>query len=66
MKKRRKSLTAEQRAALSRSLADVRAELGGIRAILERRLAEMELWEADEARRRARLRQITFGLLGRS
>jgi len=65
-RKRKRSLTPEQRAALRESLADVRAELGTIRAVLESRLDRLASWEAAEERRRARLRRLTFGLLGRA
>ena len=36
------------------------------RAMAERRLARLALWDEAEARRRERLRRLTFGLLGRS
>ena len=36
------------------------------RAMYERRLERHAQWEASEARRRARLRRLTFGLLGRA
>ncbi len=62
----KRNLTPEQREALRDGLADVRAELGGIRAIFESRLVRLAEWEAAEERRRARLRRLTFGLLGRA
>jgi hypothetical protein len=36
------------------------------REMYERRLQRHAEWEAAEARRRARLRRMTFGLLGRT
>ncbi len=36
------------------------------RAMYERRLQRMAEWEGAEERRRARLRRLTFGLLGRA
>jgi hypothetical protein len=64
--KRKRNLTPEQRRQLTESLSDVRAELGAIRAVFERRLDRLASWEATEERRRARLRRLTFGLLGRA
>jgi hypothetical protein len=66
MKKRKRNLTAEQRAAIGEALADVRAELGAIRGVFEVRLERMAAWEAAEARRKQRLRKLTFGVLGRA
>jgi hypothetical protein len=63
---RKRNLTAEQRVALREGLRDVQAELRGIRGILERRLQRLAAWEAAAARRKERLRRLTFGLLGRS
>ena len=36
------------------------------RAMYERRMQRIAEWEAAEARRKERLRRLTFGLLGRS
>lgn len=36
------------------------------REMYERRVQRIAEWEAEEERRRARLRRLTFGLLGRS
>jgi hypothetical protein len=36
------------------------------RQMYERRLQRMAEWDAAEERRRARLRRLTFGLLGRA
>ena len=36
------------------------------REMYERRLQRLAEWDATEARRKARLRRLTFGLLGRS
>jgi hypothetical protein len=40
-------------------------ESRAFREMYERRLQRMAEWEAAETRRRARLRRLTFGLLGR-
>jgi regulator of replication initiation timing len=63
---KKKNLTPEQRRALADSLAEVKAELGNIRTVLERRLERKAELDADDERRRARLRRLTFGLLGRA
>jgi hypothetical protein len=36
------------------------------RAMSERRLQRLAEWDATEARRKARLRRLSFGFLGRS
>jgi len=41
-------------------------EAQAFREMYERRLQRMAEWEAAEERRRARLRRLTFGLLGRA
>jgi hypothetical protein len=41
-------------------------ESRAFREMYERRLERMAAWEAAEERRRARLRRLTFGLLGRA
>jgi hypothetical protein len=61
----KRNLTPEQRVALRDALGDVRSELGSIRELLQRRLAAHAEWEAEDARRRAHLRRLSFGLLGR-
>jgi len=66
MKRRRKKLTTEQRAALQATLGDVQGDLRAMRGIFERILARMAESEALETRRKERLRRLTFGLLGRS
>ena len=66
MKRRRKKLTIEQRAALRAALGDVQGDLRAMRGIFERILARMAESEALETRRKERLRRLTFGLLGRS
>jgi hypothetical protein len=65
-KRKRNNLTPDERRELRESLTDVRAELGAIRILFERRLDGLASWEAVEERRRARLRRLTFGLLGRT
>jgi hypothetical protein len=65
-KRKRNNLTPDERRELRESLADARAELGAIRILFERRLDGLASWEAVEERRRARLRRLTFGLLGRT
>jgi hypothetical protein len=66
MKRRRNRLTTEQRAALRATLSELRADLGEIRGILEHVLDRLAHGEVAEARRKERLRRLTFGLLGRS
>ena len=66
MKRRRKKLTTEQRVALRAALGDVQGDLREMRGIFERILARMAASEVLEARRKERLRRLTFGLLGRS
>jgi hypothetical protein len=43
----------------------MRADLAELRSVLEAAADRLRLLEADERRRRARLRRLTFGLLGR-
>jgi len=63
MAKEGKSLNPEERAALAAALADMQRDVRAIIELLRRRLAEVDEWEA---RRRARRRRLSFGLLGRS
>lgn len=41
------------------------AESASFRDLYERRLERLAKWDEAEARRKARLRRLTFGLLGR-
>ena len=41
------------------------AESAAFREVYARRLERLAQWDEAEARRRARLRRLTFGLLGR-
>lgn len=66
MKKRRKRLTTEQRKALRSTLVELRADMREMRSVFERVLARIAEHDAREARRKARLRRLTFGLVGRS
>jgi hypothetical protein len=65
MAKRKKKRTSEQHErlrALARPWSEHRAEM---ERMYERWLARMDAIDAREERRRARLRRLTFGLLGR-
>jgi hypothetical protein len=55
--------TPEERRELRTMLVEIRTELGTLREQLE---AKVEAARQLEARRRARLRRLSFGLLGRS
>ncbi len=63
MAKRKRTLTPEQRARIRELLLEMRGDIREFVTELERRQASR--CERDE-RRRARLRRLTFGLLGRS
>jgi hypothetical protein len=54
--------TPEERRELRTMLVEIRTELGTLREQLE---AKVEAARQLEARRRARLRRLSFGLLGR-
>jgi len=43
----------------------MRADVGELRAVFEKVAERLRALEADERRRRARRRRLTFGLLGR-
>ncbi len=62
----RKRLTPEQRRALREALSELREGMRELRLLFERIEARQQLAREIEARRRARLRRLTFGLLGRS
>ncbi len=66
MKKRRKRLTTDQRAALRATILELRSDMREIRVVFERVLLRMAERDARAARRKERLRRLTFGLLGRS
>lgn len=63
MKKRK--LTSEERRRLREAFSGMRADLGELRSVLEGAAERLRQAEVDELRRRARLRRLTFGLLGR-
>lgn len=62
---RKRELTTEERRRLARAFTGMRADLAELRSVLEAAADRLRLLEADERRRRARLRRLTFGLLGR-
>ena len=62
----RKRLTPEQRRALREALSELREGMRELRLLFERIETRQQLAREIEARRRARLRRLTFGLLGRS
>ena len=62
MAKDGKSLNPEERAAVVAALGEMQREVRTLVELLRRRLAEAD---AREERRRARLRRLSFGLLGR-
>ncbi len=62
----RKRLTPEQRRALREALSELREGMRELRLLFERIEARQQVAREVEARRRARLRRLTFGLLGRS
>lgn len=63
MAKRKKALTPEQRARMRELLLEMRGDIREFVTELEQRQASRHQLEE---RRRARLRRLTFGLLGRS
>ncbi len=62
---RKRKLTSEERKRLARAFAAMRADVGELRSVFETAAERLRSLEADERRRRARLRRLTFGLLGR-
>ena len=66
MAKRRKSLTSDELRKVRSLLAGVKDELRDLQGDLERRLDMRREAQRREFVRKARLRRLTFGLLGRS
>ena len=62
---KRKKMTPEERRAYEEQKAHWAKEDAEIKAIFARREARLREWDEYVARRRARLRRLTFGLLGR-
>jgi hypothetical protein len=62
---RKRKLTSEDRERLIHVFAGMRADVGELRAVFEAVAERLCALEADERRRRARIRRLTFGLLGR-
>ena len=62
---RKRKLTNEERKRLAHVFAAMRADVGELRSVLEAAAERLRMLEADEHRRRARLRRRTFGRLGR-
>ena len=62
---RKRKLTSEERERLAHVVSGMRADVGELRAMFEAVAERSRVAEADERRRRARLRRLTFGLLGR-
>lgn len=61
----KRKLTIDERRRLREALAGVRSDLVDLRSLLEGAAGRLREAEAIELRRRARLRRLTFGLLGR-
>ena len=61
----KRKLTSEERRRLREAFAGMRSDLGELRSLLESAAERLRQAEADDLRRRARLRRLTFGLLGR-
>ena len=62
---RKRKLTSEERERLAQVFSAMRSDVGELRAVFETVAERLGALEADERRRRARLRRLTFGLLGR-
>ncbi len=58
-------MTPEERRAYEQQKAEWAQEAADFRAMVARREARWREWDEYVARRRARLRRLTFGLLGR-
>ena len=61
----KRKMTDDERRKLRESFAGMRSDLGDLRLLLEGAAERLRQQEADDLRRRARLRRLTFGLLGR-
>ena len=61
----KRKLTTEERRKLRDAFAGIRSDLGDLRLLLQGVAERLRQAEADELRRRARLRRLTFGVLGR-
>jgi hypothetical protein len=62
---RKRKLTIEERKRLARAFAGMRSDLGELRSVFEAAAERLRLAEEEECQRRARLRRLSFGLLGR-
>jgi hypothetical protein len=62
---KRKRMTPEERQAYEEEKAGWAEEDAKFRAMVARREARLREWDEHMARRRARLRRLTFGLFGR-
>jgi ribose 1,5-bisphosphokinase PhnN len=58
-------MTPEFKRRFEQRLAESAASVAVAKEIFARREQRLREWEEDVARRRARLRRLTFGLLGR-
>jgi hypothetical protein len=58
-------MTPEERRAYHEREAEIAKNVAEARAIFARREQRLREWDEQVARRRARLRRLTFGLLGR-
>ncbi len=61
----KRKLTTEERRRLREAFAGIRSDLGDLRVLLQAVAERLRKAEADELLRRARLRRLTFGVLGR-
>jgi hypothetical protein len=65
MKRKRKRMTPEERAAYEAQKAEWAKESADFRALVARREQRLREWDEYVARRRARLRRLTLGVFGR-
>ncbi len=61
----KRNMTNEERRRLRDALSGIRSDLGELRVLLKGPAQRLRKAEAEDLRRRARLRRLTFGLLGR-
>ena len=61
----KRKLTPEERTRLRETFAGMRSDVGDLRTLLEGVSTRLRRAEAEQLRRRARLRRLTFGLHGR-